>query len=365
MPRHELLNLFPTKEDRTGRNIQAMSDFFPVLVEHTKELQEKSSAWESVLNASEVVGKIKEAVEKAVPSVGASASAISLVQAASKMGEYVVDTSNLPSRVLDGLKTGVYRFGESHKIPGNKAPTIYGNGETIQITLKRAIDPSLALSNVAALSMQIAIYEISSSLRDIKKDIDYLKKNVRDVHFINQFFDAREAILRAAAAKKTEEHDRLLCNADEYLMKAFNWLLGDIEHQISELAEHDSIFNMLIKDSKPVDELLSLISDDMRWMHRFTALRTYLLNYRGEEGQAAIVLTGYSAFLRSLLGGMLEEKKYGGRTAFELIHTEYHYDELPADFWINWPQQIVSAIDSYSTLLELKGKEVIRIGVEQ
>ena len=93
----------------------------------------------------------------------------------------------------------------------------------------------------------------------------------------------------------------------------------------------------------------------------YVGLRVYLLNYREKSDDANRILGEYRYQLQTLAERKLGDGKY---TALELIHKNYPYDDENVDFWLEKPKQMLTAIDSYETMLEQKDKDVYYIDVE-
>lgn len=340
----ELLNIFTNEKDKKGTDLLEMSDFFNIFIGNIELEMETETAWQVYHNIEGFIGEIAVAIKNGFD--------------ISKMGILVADYSHFSQDIIDGLKEGIYHIGQSREVAGNLRPAILDKNEHLVkfFTLKKAIDPSCVLSDIAALSMQASLQRISSQIEDIGRNVKGMVDFVRREALSNKFIYARDKIMLVASSD-IDECDNYLKEADTYLMEGLTDLYTDVNAQVKALAEQKGPLASL----KAIDSLLSYINEDMQMIPKYVGLRVYLFNYRGKGEDANRILSEYRYQLQTLI-----EKKIGNDkcTAFELIHKSYWYDEDNMDFWLEKPIQMLGMIDSFEKLLEQKDRNVFYIDME-
>ncbi|MBD5446779.1 MAG: hypothetical protein HDR32_03335 [Treponema sp.] len=342
--KQELLDIFITEEDRNGRDLLAMSDFFDVLIRKINVGIDSDKKWKNYQNIESLSGQIAAAIKGGFD--------------ISKMGMLVADYSHFNQEIIDGLKEGIYHVGESKEVAGNLRPAILDENEQLVkfFTLKEALNPAEVLSDISTLSMQIFLKRMSAQIEDVGRDVKELMDFERREKLDKPFMCARDSIKRASTAD-SEKQECFLDKADGYLMEGLESLYLDIYDQVNKLAKQKGLF---IKVNK-IDIFLSYISEDMKKILRYVGLRVYLFNLRGKDDDANRVLGDYQSLLQTLTEKKIGDEKY---TAFELIHEYYPYDEENMDFWLEMPKQMIKALDSYKIMLDQKNNDIFYIGVE-
>lgn len=342
---NELLNIFTEEEDRNGTDLLAMSDFFGVFIGKIESNMRTNTAWEVHHNIEGLIGEIATAIKGGFE--------------ISKAGMLVADDSHFSQEIIDGLKKGIYHIGQSKEVAGNLRPAILDENEHIVkfFTLKKAVNPSSALSDISTLSMQSSLQRISSQIEDIGRDVKGMIDFSRREALSNKFIYARDKIMLAANASEDERKLQLI-DADNYLMEGLGSLYSDVNAQVKALAGSKGSFSSV----KEIDPVLSYIIEDMQMIPRYVGLRVYLLNYRGKIDDANRVLDECRSHLQTLAERKLGDGKY---TALELIHEYYPYDKGNTDFWLEKPKQMLEVIDSYRTMLAQKNKDVFYIDAEE
>lgn len=336
----ELLDIFISEEDRRGADLLKMSNYFDVLVDRLDTRLASTTSWETVVDASGIIGRIASAIKGGCDIAG--------------MNMLVADTSHFSQDIVDGLKKGIYHIGQSKEVAGNLRPAILDEKERLVkfVTLKRAINPSEVLADFSNMSMQMSLRHISNQLEDISRDVHGLIEFARREQLSNKFIYAREKIMRAA--HDDEHRETLLEEADTYLMEGLVDLYADVDAEISKLANAHGAFRSL----KEIDNSLLHINEDMQMIPRYVGLRAYLLNLRGMTEEAARVLGDFRYHLESLA-----EKELPGQKlkAIEVIHRYYPYEKQDVDFWLIEPKSMLGALRSYETMLEQKNEEIYYI----
>ena len=136
-----------------------MSDFFDVLIRKINVGIDSDRKWKNYQNIESLSGQI--------------VTAIKCVFDMSKMGMLVADTSHVSQKIIDGLKKGIYHVGKSNEVAGNLRPAILDeNGQLVKFfTLKKALNPTEALSDISTLSMQIFLKRMSAQIEDVGRDV--------------------------------------------------------------------------------------------------------------------------------------------------------------------------------------------------
>ena len=342
--RNELLSIFVSEEDKKGKDIFAMSNFFNIYIEKIRDGITLSEEWNNCLDFEGILGEIATAIKSGFD--------------ISNMGVLVADSSHFSQEIIDGLKKKIYSIGQSKEVAGNLRPVILDeNGRIVKFfTLKKAGNPTSVLFDVSALCMQRQLRGISLQLEDISKNIQNLTDFVRREGLRTPFLNARDLIKRAENAAK-EEQRGYLKKADEYLMQGLNSLYSDVDDNVRKLSK----VRYPLGKIKTVDTYLSYINEDMQLIPRYVGLRAYLFNYLGKARDAEDILEEYRYNLQGMREKSIDNK---GHSAFEIIHMYYPYDEQNRDFWLRYPGTMLNALDSYSKMLDQKGTDVYYIDTE-
>lgn len=341
----ELLNIFETEEDKRGTDLLAMSNFLDLFVSKIDNSIDKKGKWETVNDASGLVGRIAAAIK-----VGFDIS---------KMGMLVADTSHFSKEIVEGLKKGIYHIGQSKEVAGNFRPAVLDDKEQLVkfVTLKKAINPSEILTDMSNLSMQMSLKNISAQIEDVGRNVEAISEFVRREKLSNKFIYARDKIMSAVSADPARQGE-YLAKADEYLMEGLSDLYADINAEVQKLAELSGPFRSL----KEVDRILGCINEDMQMIPRYLGLRIYLFNLQGNTVEANRVIGDYRYHLEKLSETKLEQSNY---TALEMIHRYYPYNEDDMDFWLEQPKQILSALRTYEESITDKAEEMFYIDMEE
>ena len=340
----ELLNIFETEEDKRGTDLLAMSNYFDVFVSKIDTSLDQNGKWEVVADASGLLGQIAAAIKSGFD--------------LSKINMLVADTSHFSKEIVDGLKEGIYHIGQSKEVAGNLRPAILDENERLVkfVTLKKAINPSEILTDMSNLSMQLSLKHISAQIEDVGRDIQGISEFVRREALSNKFIYARDKIMSAASASM-DKQEQFLLEADTYLMEGLTDLYADVNAEVQKLSELSGPFRSL----KAADTILTHINEDMQMIPRYVGMRVYLFNLQRNTTEANRVVGDFRYHLEKLSETKLEEGKY---TALEMIHRYYPNSENDTDFWLEQPQQMLSALRSYENMIEQKSEDLFYIDME-
>lgn len=333
MPRNDnkLLDIFVSEVDRKDTDILAMSNFFDVFIEKIDTGILRHQEWKLVEDAKTFLGKIAAAIKSGYD--------------ISNAGTLVADTSHFSKKIIDGLKDGTYHIGESKEVANRLRPAVLDSkGKLVKfVTLKKAVDPTAVLTDLSTLSMQFSLKRITTQIEEVSKAINSVSEFVRREALSNKFINARDKIMQAAISNG-DRVDQLLAEADTYLMEGLTSLYSDLNEEIANLSKLSGPFLSL----KAVDEILTRINEDMLMIPRYVGVRFYLFNYRDDRSNACRVLGDYRYHMEKLANETLPGGKY---TATEMIHQFFPYSTENTDFWIEQPQKMVCALESYELML--------------
>ena len=348
-----LLNIFATEEDKNGTDLLEMSNFFDIFIDDIGENLHNYHQWENVIDFGALFGRLA-AVMKAGFDIN-------------DMGVMVADYSHFSKAIIDGLKKGIYHIGESKEVAGNMRPAILDKDEHIVkwFTMKKAVNPKEMLFDVGSLSMQNSLRQISSELKGISQDLKYEIEFNRRQALSLPFINARTKFLNAI--NNPQNKVKYLEEADTYLLEGLNALYADIEAEAKRLGDSDlkpnqsKIKEFFIGSLKYADDILGRINEDMLMIPKYVAVEVYLLKHLERYEDAKAVLGQYKYHLDKMANTPLLGSEY---TAAEVIHELYPYHKDNRDFWLEMPQETISALDSLQLLIEPKENEVFLIEAE-
>ena len=348
-----LLNIFATEEDKNSTDLLEMSNFFELFIDDIGDNLHNFYQWDTVIDFGALLGRLAAAIKAGFD--------------INDMGVMVADYSHFSKEIIDGLKKGIYHIGESKEVAGNMRPAILDKDEHIVkwFTMKKAVNPKEMLSDVGSLSMQNSLRQISSELKGISQDLKYEIEFNRRQALSLPFINARTKFLNAI--NNPENKVKYLEEADTYLLEGLNALYADIEAEAKRLGDSDlkpnqsKIKEFFIGSLKYADDILGRINEDMLMIPKYVAVEVYLLKHLERYEDAKAVLGQYKYHLDKMANTPLLGSEY---TAAEVIHELYPYHKDNRDFWLEMPQETISALDSLQLLIEPKDNEVFLIEAE-
>ena len=348
-----LLNIFATEEDKNSTDLLEMSNFFELFIDDIGDNLHNFYQWDTVIDFGALLGRLAAAIKAGFD--------------INDMGVMVADYSHFSKEIIDGLKKGIYHIGESKEVAGNMRPAILDKDEHIVkwFTMKKAVNPKEMLSDVGSLSMQNSLRQISSELKGISQDLKYEIEFNRRQALSLPFINARTKFLNAINNPKNKV--KYLEEADTYLLEGLNALYADIEAEAKRLGDSDlkpnqsKIKEFFIGSLKYADDILGRINEDMLMIPKYVAVEVYLLKHLERYEDAKAVLGQYKYHLDKMANTPLLGSEY---TAAEVIHELYPYHKDNRDFWLEMPQETISALDSLQLLIEPKENEVFLIESE-
>ena len=348
-----LLNIFATEEDKNSTDLLEMSNFFELFIDDIGDNLHNFYQWDTVIDFGALLGRLAAAIKAGFD--------------INDMGVMVADYSHFSKEIIDGIKKGIYHIGESKEVAGNMRPAILDKDEHIVkwFTMKKAVNPKEMLSDVGSLSMQNSLRQISSELKGISQDLKYEIEFNRRQALSLPFINARTKFLNAI--NNPQNKVKYLEEADTYLLEGLNALYADIEAEAKRLGDSDlkpnqsKIKEFFIGSLKYADDILGRINEDMLMIPKYVAVEVYLLKHLERYEDAKAVLGQYKYHLDKMANTPLLGSEY---TAAEVIHELYPYHKDNRDFWLEMPQETISALDSLQLLIEPKENEVFLIEAE-
>ena len=348
-----LLNIFATEEDKNSTDLLEMSNFFELFIDDIGDNLHNFYQWDTVIDFGALLGRLAAAIKAGFD--------------INDMGVMVADYSHFSKEIIDGLKKGIYHIGESKEVAGNMHPAILDKDEHIVkwFTMKKAVNPKEMLFDVGSLSMQNSLRQISSELKGISQDLKYEIEFNRRQALSLPFINARTKFLNAI--NNPQNKVKYLEEADTYLLEGLNALYADIEAEAKRLGDSDlkpnqsKIKEFFIGSLKYADDILGRINEDMLMIPKYVAVEVYLLKHLERYEDAKAVLGQYKYHLDKMANTPLLGSEY---TAAEVIHELYPYHKDNRDFWLEMPQETISALDSLQLLIEPKENEVFLIEAE-
>lgn len=191
----EPLVIFKTEEDKYGRDITVMSDFFEGYVQQMSlALREQSNL--------ELISDLP------VADFGILSDVIHHTDVLLKGNVTLIpDFDNLPVDIKSKLKKGIYSVGESKQVDGNLRAVILDENDVRikDITLKKVVNNLGTVETVRSIGNQIQMRQIYAKLADIQEFQTYQLEKDRDRDIVVPFLDARSIVLEAEHKSTQEE----------------------------------------------------------------------------------------------------------------------------------------------------------------
>lgn len=191
----EPLVIFKTEEDKYGRDITVMSDFFEGYVQQMSlALREQSNL--------ELISDLP------VADFGILSDVIHHTDVLLKGNVTLIpDFDNLPVDIKSKLKKGIYSVGESKQVDGNLRAVILDENDVRikDITLKKVVNNLGTVETVRSIGNQIQMSQIYAKLADIQEFQTYQLEKDRDRDIVVPFLDARSIVLEAEHKSTQEE----------------------------------------------------------------------------------------------------------------------------------------------------------------
>lgn len=332
------LVIFKTEEDRYGRDITAMSDFFDGYVQQMSlALREQSNL--------EIVSEIPIADLGIINDVVHQADII-------MKGKITLlpDFDNLPTDVKTKLKKGIYKLGNSKQVDGNLRAVILDENDVRikDVTLKKVLNNPGNIETARSISNQLQMRQIYTKLADIQEFQIYQLEKDRDRDIIVPFLDARSLVLESETKETEEERSQLLKQADGKIRSALNAIYADIETTSKKIARRTSI--PFLQLGNQINSYMGYLTSDLQIATKYVGVRMQLLEYMGEAKTAKLVLQQYQYVMYDFLTKPFTKK---GLSTAELMQNYFPYDKSNMNCWHTFSKEMRPALESGINSLEL------------
>ncbi len=348
------LAIFKTDEDKYGRDIALMSDFFDGYVQQMSLAIREQSDLEVLTELPMAdLGIISDVVHQAEVVMQGNMTLLP-------------DFDNLPPDIKTKLKKGIYTVGESKQVDGNlRAVILDEEGVRVKdITLKKVLNNPGNIETVRSIGNQMQMRQIYTKLADIQEIQSYQLEKDRDRDIVVPFLDARSLVLEAETKTNEEERIALLKEADGKIRTALNSVYADIETTSKRFAKRTSI--PLWVPGSQIDTYMGFLTTDLQIATKYVGVRMQLLEYMGEKDTAKSVLQNYQHVVYDFLTKPVTRK---GLSTATLMHDYFPYDKSNMNCWYNFSQEMTPALETSIKTLELSmndehGNDVYIVSVE-
>ena len=338
----ESLVIFKTDEDKYGRDITVMSDFFEDYVQQMSlSLREQSNL--ELISDFPVAdfGILIDVVHHADVLLKGNVTLIP-------------DFDNLPVDIKSKFKKGIYSVGESKQVDGNLRAVILDENDVRikDITLKKVINNPGTVETVRSIGNQIQMRQIYAKLADIQEFQTYQLEKDRDRDIVVPFLDARSIVLEAEHKSSQEEKIQALKVADEKIRTALNAIYADIETTTRAFVRRTSL--PFLQFGNQINTYMSYITSDFQIATKYVGVRMQLLEYMGETKVAKEVLQSYQHVVYDFLEKPVTKK---GLSAASLMHDYFPYNSKNLNCWYTFSKEMKPALESSMNTLELSMNE--------
>ena len=335
-----------TDEDKYGRDITQMSDFFGLYIEQlSTEL--RSSV------ATDVIEEIPVAELQVINEVVHGAEVV-------LQGEYgyLPDFDSLPKDIKSKLKDGTYTLGESKQVDGNvRAVVLDENGVRVKdVTLKRVLNTPDTMEMSRSIASQLQMRQMAAKLDAIQETQGYLVDMERNNNIYQPFLNARDFILRAQNAESIEERKKMLHEASRELTKAINASYLDMKTSSEHLAKLTRF--PIFRRQDQINNYMGYIAQDLQLSTKYVGVQMRVLDYLGEHKSSMELLQGYQGVMTDFADREIKEKK---QSAALLMHANYSYDEDNQDLWYKFQKDIDENVKTGKLLQE---REMYVVSIE-
>jgi len=343
------LLIFKTEEDRTGRDIAKLSDFFD---DYLKEMSIS-------LYANSEVEVLKEIP---VADLGVVNDVMHHLQMVSNGKITLIpDFDSLSPEIKTKLKKGIYKIGESRQVEDNLRAVIVDENNTRvkDITLKRVVNNPGTIDTIRSIGNQMQMKQIYSKLAEIQELQTYQIEKERNRDFLAPFLDARHYIIQAEKCDMKQRVE-LLNKADDLIMKALHLVYVDLE----------TTSKFFVKKTKlpfkvpgvHINEYMSFIAKDLEIATKFVGIRMRINDYIGKADESKYILEEFNQVMYDFVAKSVN--KHGESVAL-LMHGHTKYDDSNRDAWYKFVEQIKPALEQQREMIMLENeRELYYVTVE-
>ena len=305
--------LFVTDEDKLGHEVLAMTDFLSEAGDRGINIIKQTGEWNTVNHLPEHLSNLS-----IIGDIG-----YSLINDK----QYIVDLASLSPEIRMGLGSK-YTFLAGDKGMLTSIVKVGEPGIIAQARIKEVSNLRNVVTNIHMIAVKFAIGELSHKLDMISSKLDIMHIEQRQNNFYTPFFHVRTSILKSADEAPNKQR-RTLQDAADRLMGLIDSVMYDAKTKLNAFS---SAVEKAEGENK-LDEYIKFFVEDFELLIRYVGL----YNKRSSH-----IITTYHRFINQLT----KDKKYfGGRTAFELLHSFSNYTPSTLDYWIIEPPKMLQKLE--------------------
>ena len=331
------LRILITDDDKTGRDISKMSNFFDGYIDELSLQLSAQMSDEAVFDLQiGDIGIINEVLQHAE---GVMAGKYS----------YLPDFDSLPLDIRTKLKKGIYSIAESRQVEGNmRAVILDEKGVRIKdITLKKVLNTPETFEATRSIINQMQLRKINAKLGIIQELQSYQIERERDQNLIVPFLNARDYILRAQVVGTLKEQQTYLGKASDELTQAINSVYSDMQTSSKWL---DRLTAFPIFQLTPIiQRQITYLTQDLQLATKYVGLQMQVLDHLGNEDNAMLELNKFRRVLKDFTSLPLGRRK---KPAVMLMQEYSLYDTNTQDLWLKFAHDTKPFIQLESSLPE-------------
>lgn len=335
MDAEKSLCILVTDEDKSGRDISKMSNFFDGYINALSTQVSTNTNIEVVHNLQiSDIGIINEVLNRAEVLTSGKYS-------------YLPDFDSLPSDIRTKLRKGIYTVGESRQVEGNmRAVILDENGVRVKdLTLKKILNDSGSLEAARSMANQMQLRQINAKLGIIQELQSYQIERDRDRDIIVPFLNARDYILRAQTGGTIEEKTYNLQLATQELTRAINAVYTEMQTSTKWL---DRLTAFPIFQITPlVYKQIGYLTQDLQLATKYVGIQMQVFEYLGNSDSAMLELKKYRRVMSDFISVPIGRRQ---KTAISLMQ-----DHSPAnniDCWCKLENDIKPFLQIEDNLIE-------------
>ncbi len=337
-----------TDEDKTGRDVMCMSDFFSIAVQ---ELSKELISAENLVEANSLPVFNISLVNEALQTVGVFCS---------PEFDLVPDFASLPKDIQERYKAGELILGESKEVSGNIRAVLVDAKSHIRVkdvTLKR-IEQVKGTEDISRnMLTQMQLKQISDKLNYMISEQSYLIDFTRNQAMIRPFLDARDYILKAQSHSAQEEQQLYLVKASENLQSAINSVYVDINTIEGHLADEGKKKWFQRFNRNNMDKLISRLTSDAILVTKYVGMQIQVYHYIDDVSSAKNVLDVYHRSInRFFEPGIVDSEK----TLAMFIHENVEYTNNNMDCWYHLEETMRPILESTYDMIQEKDIYVLK-----
>lgn len=314
--------LFVTDEDKLGHEVLAMTDFLSEAGDRGINIIKQTGEWNTVNHLPEHLSNLS-----IIGDIG-----YSLINDK----QYIVDLASLSPEIRMGLGSK-YTFLAGDKGMLTSIVKVGEPGIIAQARIKEVSNLRNVVTNIHMIAVKFAIGELSHKLDMISSKLDIMHIEQRQNNFYTPFFHVRTSILKSADEAPNKQR-RTLQDAADRLMGLIDSVMYDAKTKLNAFS---SAVEKAEGENK-LDEYIKFFVEDFELLIRYVGLYYVIVNYLEDNKRSSHIITTYHRFINQLT----KDKKYfGGRTAFELLHSFSNYTPSTLDYWIIEPPKMLQKLE--------------------